>query len=136
VGVTKTMRDIMSAAPVCLAPGDSVFAAARAMRQHGTGTVLVLAGGRLRGLVTDRDIALLVLAEDRDPRAMMIGDICGGEVATLGPDDDLDEARRLVLECAVRRIPVLENGAPVGVVSVGDLALEADPAPCAWSAPS
>jgi CBS domain-containing protein len=106
------------------------------MRQHGTGTVLVLAGGRLRGLVTDRDIALLVLAEDRDPRAMMIGDICGGEVATLGPDDDLDEARRLVLECAVRRIPVLENGAPVGVVSVGDLALEADPAPCAWSAPS
>jgi CBS domain-containing protein len=131
VGVTKTMRDIMSAAPVCLAPGDSVLAAARAMRQHGTGTVLVLAGGRLRGLVTDRDIALLVLAEDRDPRAMMIGDICGGEVATLGPDDDLDEARRLV-----RRIPVLENGAPVGVVSVGDLALEADPAPCAWSAPS
>jgi CBS domain-containing protein len=132
VGVTKTMRDIMSAAPVCMAPGDSVFAAARAMRRHATGTVLVLAGGRLRGLVTDRDIALLVLAENRDPRTMMIGDICDGEVATLGPDDDLDEARRLVLEYAVRRIPVLENGAPVGVVSVGDLALEAAPAPCAW----
>jgi len=134
--VTKTMRDIMSAAPVCMAPDDSVFAAALAMRQHATGTVLVLDGGRLRGLVTDRDIALLVLAENRDPRAMVIGDICDGEVATLGPDDDLDEARRLVLEYAVRRIPVLENGAPLGVVSVGDLALEANPAPCPWSAPS
>ena len=134
--MTKTMRDIMSAAPVCMAPDDSVFAAALAMRQHATGTVLVLDGGRLRGLVTDRDIALLVLAENRDPRAMVIGDICDGEVATLGPDDDLDEARRLVLEYAVRRIPVLENGAPLGVVSVGDLALEANPAPCPWSAPS
>src|SRR5579859_4450749 len=125
----KKMRDIMSAAPVCMAPGESAFAAAQAMRRHITSTVLVLAGGRLRGLVTDRDIALLVLAEDGDPRTTMIGDICDGEVAVLGPDDDLDAARRLVLDRAVRRIPVLENGTPVGVVSVGDLALAADPAP-------
>jgi CBS domain-containing protein len=131
VDVTKKMRDIMSAAPVCMAPGESVFAAARAMGRHATGTVLVLAGGRLRGLVTDRDIAVLVLAEDRDPRSTLIGDICGGELATLGPDDDLAEARRLVRERAVRRIPVLEDGIAVGVVSAGDLALEAGPAPCA-----
>ena len=70
-----------------------------------------------------------VLAENRDPRTTLIGDICDSELAVLGPDDDLDEARRLVRERAVRRIPVLENGVPVGVVSVGDLALEADPAP-------
>ena len=125
--MTKTMRDIMSAAPVCMAPGESAFAAARAMRRHATGTVLVLADGRLRGLVTDRDIAVRVLAENRDPRTTLIGDICGGELATLGPDDDLDEARRLVRERAVRRIPVLEDGAPVGVVSVGDLALDGGP---------
>jgi CBS domain-containing protein len=131
-----TMRDIMSAAPVCMAPGESAFAAAQAMRRHATGTVLVLAGGRLRGLVTDRDIALLILAEDGDPRTTRIGDIGDGEVAVLGPDDDLDAARRLVLDGAVRRIPVLENGTAVGVVSVGDLALAADQAPCAWSVTS
>jgi CBS domain-containing protein len=130
--VTKRMRDIMSAAPVCMAPGESVFAAARAMGRNATGTVLVLADGRLRGLVTDRDIAVLVLAEDRDPRSTLLGDICDGELATLGPDDDLAEARRLVRERAVRRIPVLEDGIPVGVVSAGDLALEAGAAPCAW----
>lgn len=132
--MTKKMRDIMSAAPVCMAPGESAFAAARAMKRHATGTVLVLAGGRLRGLVTERDIAVGVLAENRDPRTTPIGDICSGEVATLGPDDDLAEARRLVLECAVRRIPVLDEGTPVGVVSAADLALETDAAPCAWSA--
>ncbi|MGD0240804.1 MAG: CBS domain-containing protein [Streptosporangiaceae bacterium] len=128
----KRMRDIMSAAPVCMAPDESAFAAARAMKRHATGTVLVMAGDRLRGLVTDRDIAVLVLAEQRDPRTTAIGDICGSELATLGPDDDLAEARRLVRERAVRRIPVLDGGTPVGVVSAGDLALEAEPAPCAW----
>ena len=70
------MRDIMSAAPVCMAPGEPVSAAAKAMKQHGIGTVLVLADGRLNGLVTDRDITVRVLAENRDPRATRIGDIC------------------------------------------------------------
>jgi CBS domain-containing protein len=113
-----------------MAPGESAFAAARAMRRHATGTVLVLAGGRLRGLVTEQDITVRVLAENRDPRATPIGDICGGELTTLSPGDDLAEARRLVRERAVRRIMVLQDGAPVGVVSAADLALDADPAPC------
>ncbi len=131
--MTERVRDIMSAAPVSMAPGESVFTAARAMRRLATGTVLVMAAdGRPRGLVTHRDIAVLVLAEDRDPRSTLIGDICDGELVTLSPDDDLAEARRLVRERAVRRIPVLEDGIPVGVVSAGDLALEAGAVPCAW----
>ena len=73
----RQVRDIMSAAPVGMAPGESVSAAARAMRQHGIGTVLVLTDGRLSGLVTDRDITVRVLAENRDPRTTRIGDICG-----------------------------------------------------------
>ena len=120
------MRDIMSAAPVCMAPGESVSAAAKAMKQHGIGTVLVLTDGRLSGLVTDRDITVRVLAESRDPRATRIGDICGCEVVTLGPDDDVAEATRLVRERAMRRIPVLQDGIPVGVVSIGDLTPEKD----------
>jgi len=128
----RKMRDIMSPAPVCMAPGESVSAAARAMKQHGIGTVLVLTDGRLSGLVTERDITVRVIAENRDPRATRIGDICSAELVVLGPDDDVEQATRLVRERAVRRIPVLQGEDPVGVVSVGDLALEKDPA----SAPS
>ena len=122
----KKVRDVMSAPPVCMAPGESVSAAAMAMKQHGIGTVLVLTDGRLGGLVTDRDITVRVLAENRDPRTTRIGDICRGELVVLDPDDDLAEASRLVRDRAVRRIPVLRDGTPVGVVSIGDLALESD----------
>ncbi len=122
----RKARDIMSAAPACMAPGESVSAAARAMKRHGIGTVLVLTDGKFSGLVTDRDITVRVLAENRDPRTTRIGDICSGEPVVLGPDDDLSEAARLVRDHAVRRIPVLRDGTPVGVVSVGDLALDGD----------
>jgi CBS domain-containing protein len=120
------MRDIMSAAPVCMGRAESVSAAAKAMKQNGIGTVLVLTDGRLSGLVTDRDITVRVLAENRDPQTTRIGDICSSELMMLGPDDDVAEAARLVRERAVRRIPVLRDGIPVGVVSIGDLALEKD----------
>ena len=122
----RRVRDIMSAPPVCMPPGESVSAAARAMKQHGIGTVLVLTDGRPSGLVTSRDITVRVLAENRDPRTTRIGDICSSELVVLDPDDDLAQAARLVRDRAVRRIPVLRDGIPVGVVSIGDLALEKD----------
>ncbi len=124
--MTRTMRDIMSPAPECMAFTESVSAAARAMRERGIGTVLVIEEGRLYGLITDRDITVRVLAEDRDPMATRLGDICSTDLAVLGPDDDFARAIRLVRERAVRRIPIVADGAPVGVVSIGDLALEAD----------
>jgi len=125
----RKVREIMSAAPACMTPGESVSAAARAMKQHGVGTVLLLADGRPSGLVTDRDITVRVLAENRDPRTTRIGDICRGGLVVLDPDDDLVQAARLVRDRAVRRIVVLRDGIPVGVVSIGDLALEKDAAP-------
>jgi CBS domain-containing protein len=124
--MTRKMRDIMSPAPVCMASTESVSAAALAMREHGIGTALVLADDRLYGLVTDRDIVVRVLAENRDPLATRIGDICSTDLAVLGPDDDFAQATRLVRERAVRRIPIVQDGVPVGVVSIGDLALESD----------
>jgi CBS domain-containing protein len=117
------MRDIMSPAPVSMAATEPVSTAARAMKRHGIGTVLIVTDGRLSGIVTDRDIAIRVLAENRDPATTCVGDICSTEVAVLGPDDDLEQASRLVREHAVRRIPVVQDGIPVGVVSIGDLAL-------------
>jgi CBS domain-containing protein len=119
--LTTKMRDIMSYAPVSMAANESVFAAARAMKEHGIGTVLVLTYGKLSGLVTDRDIAIRVLAENRNPLTTRIGDICSTELAVLGPDDDVTAAAKLVRERAVRRIPIVQDGTPIGVVSIGDL---------------
>jgi CBS domain-containing protein len=111
----------MSSAPVCMASTETVSAAAKAMKEHGVGTALVLADGRLSGLITDRDITVRVLAENRDPLTTLVGEICSSEVAVLSPDDGVEQAERLVRERAMRRIPVLQDGIPVGVVSVGDL---------------
>jgi CBS domain-containing protein len=124
--MTRKVRDIMSAPPVCMAATESVSTAARAMKERGLGTVLVMGGGRLAGLVTDRDIAIRVLAENRDPLTTRLGDICTRELVVLSPDDDVQQAIRLVRERAVRRLPVIANGLPVGVVSIGDLALDQD----------
>jgi CBS domain-containing protein len=120
--VSRKMRDIMSAEPVCMAPGEPVAAAARAMKRHGVGTVLVLSGRQFSGLLTDRDIAVRVLAEHRDPALTPVGDICSAGLAALGPDDEVEDAARLIREHPVRRIPILDRGIPVGVVPVGDLA--------------
>ena len=120
--MTRKMRDMMSSAPVCMASTETVSAAAKAMKEHGVGTALVLADGQLRGRVTDRDIAVRVLAENRDPGTTLVGEICSSEVAVLSPDDGVEQAERLVRERAIRRIPVLQDGIPVGMVSTGDLA--------------
>ena len=120
------VREAMSPAPVCMASTESVSAAAQAMREHGTGTVLVVSGGRFSGIVTDRDIAVHVLADDRDPMATRLQDLRGGELAVLGPDDDVEQAAWLLRDCAVRRVVVLSGGTPVGVVSIGDLPLRVD----------
>jgi CBS domain-containing protein len=124
--MTRKVREIMSAAPVCMAASESVSAAAKAMKDRGIGTVLVLSGGRLTGLVTDRDIAIRVLAENRDPLTTRLDDICSSELAVLSPDDAVETATRIVRDRAVRRLPVMADGTPVGVVSIGDLALDKD----------
>ena len=124
--MTRKVREIMSAAPVCMAASESVSAAARAMKERGIGTVLVLSGGRLVGLVTDRDIAIRVLAENRDPLTTRLDDICSSDLAVLSPDDAVETATRIIRDRAVRRLPVMADGTPVGVVSIGDLALDKD----------
>lgn len=124
--MTRKVREIMSAAPACMAASESVSAAAKAMKERGIGTVLVLSGGRLAGLVTGRDIAIRVLAENRDPLTTRLDDICSSELAVLSPDDAVETATRIVRDRAVRRLPVMADGTPVGVVSIGDLALDKD----------
>ena len=122
----RKIRDIMSPAPSGTTLDESVASAAKVMRDEGTGSVLVLDDGKLRGIVTDRDILLRAVAEDRDPRTTPVGDICTEDLAVLSPDDDVTEATRIIHENAVSRVPVVEDGHLVGVLSLADLALWLD----------
>lgn len=121
------VADIM-ARNVQTAPADTpVRAATRQMRDADTGDVVVTDGDRLLGILTDRDVAVRVVAEDRDA-STPVREICSGQdVATVAPDTSVDSAAELMRRKAVRRLPVIQDGRVVGVVSLGDLAVERDP---------
>ncbi|CAL9343555.1 CBS domain-containing protein [Streptomyces sp. enrichment culture] len=121
------VRDIMTAAPVTVGPQTSVAQAARLMRDHDLGAVLVTDDGRLRGLVTDRDLVVRSVAEGLDPEETTVVRACSEDLVTVRPDDELDVAVRLMRDHAVRRVPVVDGEHPVGVLALGDVALERDP---------
>jgi CBS domain-containing protein len=123
----QKVRDIMTGAPVTLERNQSLVDAARMMRDAAIGDVLVTDGGRLVGVLTDRDIVVRCIAEARDPGMTTIGECCSSEdVATVRPDEDANTAVRIMRERAIRRLPVVDNGQPLGVISLGDLAVEKD----------
>ena len=124
--MAKTLRDVMSTNPVTMHTGTTVLEAARRMRDDDIGDVLVVRDGTVGGIVTDRDIVVRVLAEGLDPQGVSVSQIMSDDVICLSPDDSLERATELMRKKAVRRIPVVEDGTPVGIVSIGDLAVEAD----------
>ncbi|PSJ28298.1 CBS domain-containing protein [Streptosporangium nondiastaticum] len=117
----------MSTVPVAVGPQTSVVEVARRMREEDIGAVLVTDGGRLRGLVTDRDLVVRVLAEGGDVGERTVHQACSEELVSVGPDDAAEDAVRLMRRRTVRRLPVVEDGRAVGIVSLGDLAAEGDP---------
>ena len=126
--MTQKVREVMTSHPVTLTPGASLIDAAKQMRDGDIGDVLVVDGdGRLRGIVTDRDIVVRALADGREGYATTVGEVCSPDPVTVGPEDDADRAVQLMRERAVRRIPVVNDGRLAGVVSLGDMAIERDP---------
>ena len=102
--------------------------AAETMRAHDIGNVVVVDdNGKLSGILTDRDIVVRVVAEGRDPRATRVGDIASRELTAVSPDDPVDRAVQLMRDRAIRRLPAVEKDKVVGIVSIGDLALDRDP---------
>ena len=122
--MAKTLQDVMSTSPVTVPATATVVEAAKRMRDGDIGDVIVMDGGRVFGILTDRDIVVRAMAEDRDPATTTIRDICSSDLVTLSPQDDVKRAIDLMKQKAIRRIPVCQDGNPVGIVSIGDLAIE------------
>jgi CBS domain-containing protein len=86
----------------------------------------VLEDGHVLGIVTDRDIVVRAVAEGREPAGTPVGEICSREVTTVSPSTQVNDAIALMKERALRRLPVVKDGRPVGIVSIGDLSSERD----------
>jgi CBS domain-containing protein len=121
----KSVKDAMTSDVKTAAPSQSLTDVARLMKQEDVGSVPVVDGERLVGVVTDRDIVVRGIADGSDPHAIKAGDIASRDIVTVRPGDDLDDAMRLMAQHQVRRLPVVDDGQLVGVVAQADVAQEA-----------
>lgn len=124
--MANKIRDVMTSDPLTLASTETLAAAAKQMRDADVGVVVVTQDGGVAGLVTDRDIVVRGIAEDLDPFTTTLTSCCTHDVVTVTPDDSIDHAVQLMRDHAVRRLPVVEGGKPVAIVSIGDFAIERD----------
>ncbi|WSF36505.1 CBS domain-containing protein [Streptomyces sp. NBC_01351] len=126
--MTRRVHEVMTEKPVTVEKLTSLAEAARVMRDAGIGDVLVVDEGRLCGILTDRDLVIRAMAENRDPADTTVQAICSSEPVTVSPGDGVDQAADLMRRHALRRLPVqTEDGELVGVVTLGDLEVERDP---------
>jgi CBS domain-containing protein len=126
--VKDKIKDVMTMNPISLPTDSTLIEAAGAMRDSDIGDVIVLDDdGQVCGIVTDRDIVIRGIAEGRDPSTTAVGDVCTRDMTTLSPDDSISDAIRLMRDKAIRRVPVIDEGKPAGIVTIGDLAVARDP---------
>jgi CBS domain-containing protein len=118
------IRDIMSSAPVGVYYSQTIGETARIMRDTQVGAVLVVNDGALSGVVTDRDLVVRGLAEGEGPDSP-VGPLCSGDLIGIAADADVGQAEELMREHAVRRLPVIDDGQVVGIVSIGDVEISA-----------
>jgi CBS domain-containing protein len=124
----QRISDVMTKNPITLDNTTDLQKAAQAMRDHDIGDVVVTKpDGSLCGIVTDRDIVVRGIAEGHQPADTTHDDVCNHQLITVGPDDAVATAVTAMEENAIRRLPVVDNGSLVGIVSIGDLAVERDP---------
>jgi CBS domain-containing protein len=117
----------MTSNPRTLDASETIRTAARVMRDEDIGAVIVTEGDRVRGIVTDRDIVVRAVAEGADAAKTTLGDIASSDIETVTPETSVEDAIEIMRMKAIRRLPVVDgDGRPVGIVSIGDLALERD----------
>ena len=121
------IRDVMTSNPCTIDAEKSVAYAAKMMREEDVGLAPIVEGEKLIGMLTDRDIAIRVVAEGRNPDQVKVRDVASTRLVTVDPQQDLDEALRMMAKHQVRRLPVVEeDGRLVGVVAQADIAREGD----------
>src|SRR5919106_4437061 len=119
--MAKSVQEVMTASPRSVSAGDSVVEAARLMRDEDIGSLPVIDDGHVVGIVTDRDIAIRVVAESADPSSITVRDVASRSTVTAAPTQDLDEALQLMARHQLRRLPVLEeDGRLVGILALAD----------------
>ncbi|WP_368497131.1 CBS domain-containing protein [Herbiconiux sp. A18JL235] len=117
-------RDIMTPDPQCAGIGQTIGEAATLMRDLDVGALPICGDdGKLAGMITDRDIVVKVVAVGRDPGSVKVSELADGEPVTVGADDDVREALRVMQEYQVRRLPVIDGHELVGIISQADVAL-------------
>lgn len=125
--MTQTARDVMTGGAECIGETQSVLDAARRLAELDVGCMPICGqDDRLKGMLTDRDIVVKVLAQGRDPSTVAAGELGEGKPITIGADDPVDDAMAVMKEHQVRRLPVIDGHRLVGIVSQADLARSAD----------
>jgi CBS domain-containing protein len=121
----KHVRDAMTSNPRSIESSTTVTEAARLMKAEDVGSLPIVDGDQLVGMVTDRDAVIRVVAEGKDPQSTTVGEIASRDLVTVDPEQDLDEAMRLMAQHQVRRLPVAEeDGRLVGILAQADVARE------------
>ena len=128
--MAKSARDVMSSPCECVGENDSVLDAAKRLSELDVGSMPICGeDDRLKGMITDRDIVVKVLAQGKDPAKVTAGELGDGKPVTIGADDSVDEALQTMAEKKVRRLPVIDGHDLVGIVSLADIARNVPEAP-------
>jgi len=118
-------RQLMQKDLITILPSSTMFDAAVKMKEHHVGSVLVVEEGwKLKGILTDRDIAMTVAADTKDPRTISVSDVMTADPVTINSDADVETALRVMNRAHIHRLPVTESGKLVGLLSSADLAAE------------
>jgi len=125
--MSKTARDVMTPDAKCIGEHDTVTDAAKRLAELDVGAMPICGeDDRLKGMVTDRDIVVKVLAEGRDPQSTKAGELGEGKPVTIGADDSVADALKTMKEHKVRRLPVIDGHDLVGIVSIADVVSAVD----------
>jgi CBS domain-containing protein len=125
--MSQLVRDVMTADPITIQASAPIKEAAQKMREADVGPIIVMDDGAVCGILTDRDIAIRAVAEGRSPERTTVGEICSKGLSVLSPRDKVTMAIDLMEKRAIRRLPVVEGDTPVGILSIGDLAVQREP---------
>jgi len=116
------VRELMTTEPTTVEAKATLGEVATLMKQQDCGSIPVIEGGRLIGIVTDRDIVVRGVAAGKDPKTQRVSEVMSSNPVTIGPDEDVADAEKKMADRQIRRLPVVENGSLVGIIVTAQIA--------------